>query len=376
MFPSKEREAFRQEFGFPIRGWESDIVGEDKRGFSNFVQVVHKERMEKPFDITSLTIEPKEFYKKSGFQQILQTFSSGYSGNYFLDKIGVVGKIEPLTSTATLHHECKHAKTSEILREHPEFRERWEELAKDKNGKSLYYTNFEYVCSRFAGLDTLVEAKKKNNEEDDKEGFVSNYARTSFAEDVAELGEEAEVNPWRFYHWLFGDSANPTIKGKVELAQEFGIIPREFSEFVRLQRIMSQDINYGPETYTVNANKAKKFMEESEVFLSKNVKSIYEGEVRVDRGYIMMKCLGENHYTNEEVAEEYKKVLTSEFKSFEYANALSNLAEVYSYQREEEKAKIYYEARAEYFKRFYAGDVALARVGVNDFLESRGEKFD
>lgn len=154
--PSEQRAQFQEEFGFPIRGFRKDIEGDPER-LELIANALRKELLEKPFQLRSFRIESNQYLRKSFLDQLAKLVTVGHAGYYFWDSISVVSSPHP----STVHHEVKHAKTFDVLEENPQFRERWEALAKDEKGNSLYFNPAEQVCSRFKGLHHLVGRDKK-----------------------------------------------------------------------------------------------------------------------------------------------------------------------------------------------------------------------
>ena len=364
--PSEKRIEFKKEFGFPIRGWENDIE-EKPVDISDIGIVFYCEQVEKPFDIGSIRIRSDNYLKKSIVQQIDDAIFSnlGYYTYY-----GIV--IDDLILKSTISHEIKHAKTFDIIKNNPDFIKKWKELSNDNFGNSLYLNNKEQL-QVYMGLEHLVNEDKIKEEENKNLGFVTNYARTNIYEDIAELGELAETNIINFIEW-FGyryEPKNEKIIAKVKLAQEYGIIPKEFSEYVYLESILD-NADVGDESIW-NSKKAEEFFYLSEKFLEENKETIYQSELRNKRAWII-----QHRFDDEEsviaAIFEYKLSLRAKYKEpVSYKNSLESLSKCFKLLDCNEEAKIYDDALKEYEKRYAKGDVLLGKSGVNDFLTSKGE---
>ena len=364
--PSEKRTEFKKEFGFPIRGWKSDIEKKPV-DISDIGIVFYCEQLEKPFDIGSIRIRSDNYLKKSFVQQVDDAIFSnlGYYTYY-----GIV--IDDLILKSTISHEIKHAKTFDIIKNNPDFIKNWKELSNDGSGNSLYLNNKEQL-QVYMGLEYLVDEDKIKEEENRNIGFVTNYARTNVYEDIAELGELAETNVTKFIEW-FGyqyEPKNEKIIAKVKLAQENGIIPKEFSEYVHLESILD-DADVGDES-SWNSKKAEEFFYLSEKFLEDNKETIYQSELRNKRAWII-----QHRFDDEEsviaAISEYKLSLKARYKEPDsYKNSLESLSRCFKLLDCNEEAKIYDDALKEYEKRYSKGNVLLGKRGVNDFLAFRGE---
>jgi len=54
--PDKQRQEFVREFGFPLKGFDSDISGYMGTGLYTIGDVIYKEMLERPFSLSSLSI--------------------------------------------------------------------------------------------------------------------------------------------------------------------------------------------------------------------------------------------------------------------------------------------------------------------------------
>lgn len=358
--PSKERYYLEEEFDILINGYREDVENSNG-GLSAIAETLHKERLEKPFRVNSLEFIPESYFKKDILHQTV-SLTSGNSGYQVAGFIGL--KVNYL---AGICHEIKHAKTDEILELHPEFKDRWISFAVDDNGKSLYIyeSRLKSVLFRIKGLESSAIPKDFPSEENTKLGFVSSYARRDYYEDIAELCETAEISPSSFYGWLYEDES-PGIKGKVQLAQEYGLIPKEFSEFVKLRHQYleaSKDEEY------------QSFLKESEEFLKIYPKSVYTIILRNLRGRTIQQYLGSTIDNRiEKAIQEFKLGLNAPFKdSYEYQTALDSISRLYSQIGFEEKAGLYKEAELKYKEGYKNNNIQIVINGVNYFLRENLE---
>jgi hypothetical protein len=374
--PSSLRTEFKQEFGLPIRGW-SDSIEKDAQAVAIISEVMQREQLERPFTLNSIRIEPSGYLKKGPLEQLYSLIKS-HSAFYMLDRVTVNYSSSKWNDVT---HEIKHDKTFEVLKQHPELKKKWKELAKDEHGKSLYLNEIEQVILGVPLLDNLIDKEKKNSTLNEKLGFVSSYARTNYLEDIAELGEMAQVQlgvNYELYNWLYGPDANPIIKAKFELAQQYGLISKEFTEYIGIYR---QYTDAWGGNGSLDTTKAEPFMKASADFLAKHPNHIYEGILRLSRGSVMKTKASYNSFSNpkeanwQEVIAEYKKGLVVPFKDvMTYGGILRELEEVYRYNLDDNaKADIYAKAEKMHSGKFSSGDVKLARIGVNDFLKVMGE---
>lgn len=356
LWPSKQRAEFEQEYGISIKGWKGDVE-EQNYALSFAAEVVDKEQREKPFQLCSISFESENYLKKNFINQARYLFTTEHSGYYLLNRITL-----RFPNLSVLHHEIKHAKTFEIIEKHPEFIEKWKALAFDENGNSQYLNRLEQVCSKAKILNKLVMEKYSDSEQNIKFGFVTNYARTNLYEDVAEVCELAE-RP-------FGDelkkNQNPIIAAKIKLAEEYALIPREFSEYVALKELFEDAISsFG---FHTNLEESQSFIEKSEQFLRNHPNSVYEISIRSNRGKIFEK------ESPELAIKEWKQGLTAQFKEhLDYAIILKYIAQAYSKLNAPEKSQLYDNAYQEFHRRLKNNDVHISKRGVNDFLQSHGE---
>ncbi len=369
--PSRVRSEFEDRFGFSIYGWK-DHIEEWPQNVSIISDVIQREKITKDFRLRSLTIFEENYHKKSFIDQMKFLISDSPRGYYINDDINISEEVP----RSTLHHEIKHAKAFDIMAAHPEFRKRWESLSEDRYGNSLYLNSSEQFCAYMRWLDFLVDEEKKDLSDNQSLGFITNYARTNVHEDIAELCEAVESEVYTIRK-ILSDKDNPgtkIIRQKMSLALEYGLIPEDFMDFLRLKDLYREGKSY---FHTINFEKMEIFMDESQRFLNKNPDSVYESDIRSKRAYVLRQGIHsypEPRNTIEDAIREYKLVLASDYKRCApYAKALRNLKEIYKHNKKDDiRSEIMDEAHRRYWKRFRSGDSGLAAEGVNDFLKENG----
>jgi len=381
--PSLLRQDFQEQFGFPITGYGGGIEG-DARKISILSEIIHREQLQTPFSPSGIHIRSKNYLEKTLPQQLDYWVSNPTSGTANPLTRGIV--LDEYAHNTTMGHEIEHIKTYELFETHPEFREGWEALAMDEEGNSLYMGSGEQLCSRFRGLENLVDKEKYSDESNGSLGFVSSYARTNFFEDIAEFCEEADAGYQDFVKLITGrcEEDNTLMLAKLELAMEYGLISSEYLEFIELQSLYKDSWNnQGFHGFSgTSVKKVKPFMEASERFLEDNVGSIYEGKIRFQRGSIVhgnanaYQPSGDVSSERQDAVGEYMESLIVPFKdSNSYSIALDNLKELHLCMEGEKNSnlsKIFDEAGREYHRRFLKGDVKLSYEGVNDLLRENG----
>ncbi len=346
LFPSKTRSSFTQEFGFPIRGTDEDI----KKHVGYIPSVLHKENEEYQFTLQMLEVRSDKYVLQSIDQQIDSIIGFGNIGYYWHGTVVV----DVDATSSTLHHEIKHAKAEEINRIHPEFKARWMECATNGGKEKVYLTSLEEFCSRYRGLQSYVPKEKQNHIHNETLGFVRTYGRTNIDEDIATLCEYAECRSNMFIRWLY-DKPNQKIISKVQLAEKYGLLPTEFSEYIWLEKLYYE-------------GKWELYRELSDYFFGKHHHSIYDINVRRKRGLFL-----EDH-SPELAIEEYKKGLAARYKEpTEYQMILTSLRELYEREHNKEKVTLYNKANQLYSKRQLANDMQLPLQGVNGYLITNGE---
>jgi hypothetical protein len=368
--PSPQRAAFEEEFGFPIKGWRDEIEG-DGKGMSRLAEVIHAEQVEHPFYVKSFRITSDHYLERSIPQQFETIFLTEFNGwcDYsewywpWGDTISLdSGK--PRTVTC---HEISHDKSFAAMEAYPEFKEKWEALATDEEGNSLYLGILRGSLDSVKCLEKLVDAPDNYWEL----GFVSKYSMKNVYEDMAELCERAKTDPDSFIRWFYlPEHRNDKIVAKTRLAaeygKEFGLLPDGFEDYLQIRKLEQDAVDIrNISDYLC----MQEFLDESEEFLQAHPRSCYECELRRRRGWAFIRLR-----EFDRSREEYELALTADHKQYEsYTRSLFGLAAYHKHiQKDKDTAKIYREAAREHSWRLENGDVTLPRTGVNDYLEERG----
>ena len=399
-YPNQIRREFKQQFGFSLRGWKADIE-ENNNFVSNVASAVRKEQLEKYFDLSCLRVESDNYFKKNLFSQIESLTSRPYAGFYMPEGVGTKIGLNGFSHTSIVHHEVKHRKADKYC--DAEFYKKWEEIAKDGKGNSVYMGRGRTGLSRIILIGELF-AKSKFEKDFEKQGFVSDYARTNVHEDIAETCTAAETSPERFVYWFYGFNPqfektppNQRIIAKVRLAVEKGLIPREFEDFVRLKDFERKASSY---FYSVSLNPDRTWLDnylvESSRFLERHPDSAYECQIRSTRAWVLKNdgltaACSESAENNrrglkgtyervlakqmQPAIQEYGRALASSYKDgIYYLGALGGLEEVFKIIKSSDLEAVQ-EASTLYYKRHREGDVMLSIRGVNDYLNSHGLSF-
>ncbi|MDO8555881.1 MAG: hypothetical protein Q7R96_01765 [Nanoarchaeota archaeon] len=297
--PSPERVAFQQQFKFPVRAREADWE-QSPENRRIITEVLHTEMREHPFDLTFFEIAPAAYWKKGFSEQIGEVFCEGYNG-VAIAKLNAIVVNPSGIKNDTLHHEVKHIKTFQVLKDHPEFKGRWEALCKDDHGNSrLQFTNMaHWSCSRIKGLSQLVDEKPTPEQEEcRRQGFVSRYAATNFFEDVAELCAEAELTPFTFEDAFDGGKrSSKVLIDKLCLAEEYRLVPAGYRDYLVLGQAVigcwTGDM-YG--SNLDDREKCEKYLEKSADFLKKYPNSRFAGKILWHRASILVARKDKNYY--------------------------------------------------------------------------------
>ena len=361
---SAQRTEFEKEFGFPVQGFPRNVEGTEGN-LSKIAAAVEKERLERPFGLTSIRVSSDNYLQKSIFGQLEYIIIKGgeaYDGiNYpFMGRIYLSDGF----AASTVNHEIKHAKTDDIICSNPEFEEKWKALATDKDGNSLYSGYSGLVFSRVRLIGDFIDHDAPSITENEALGFTTVYSRVHFYEDIAVLSEEAERDYLvdQFIKYLY-EQKNEKFIAKINLLQEYGLIPAEFTEYIGIrQKIKNNQKDDRP---------LEEIFEISDTFLDRHKDSVYEIVLRKIRGDALN--LGAR---GEEAIFEYKLGLTSIYKDNEFYPAiLGNVSHCYAGLRNKEMAAVYEKAKEKYDAGWKGNDVKIAVHGVNDFLQENGEKF-
>lgn len=327
--PGPVRAAFQERTGIPLMGNNKDI--EKNQSFIDaLTETVESEMAEMPFDAKAIRVESGNYLEKSAVQQLVQLITSEWNG--YADPITDTIGLKPHADRTTILHEIKHIKTFELLNRNPEFKARWLALATDENGDSLYLNPLEWLGCRIRGLDSLVGDDKENIERNRQLGFVTNYARTDFYEDVAELCEFAETESYMLGTWLKSNSPEmQSIIAKIKLAEEYGLIPRDTTRFIQLKSDYADSYDGDFHVAWVIPEKGEEFLRKSRKHLAQYPDSVNAAEIRRMRGMVIENLVlysgGKSDYTLDDAISEYTKGLCSRYVSKPDHNALFYLIE-------------------------------------------------
>lgn len=283
--PNKIQRIFQQTHGMPILGYESDV--QKFLSTIGISRVIEREKAEMPFNVPNIRVSSSNYLMQSPFDQIVTLFLTPYAGLACPWSYEIV--VKPEANEATLTHEIKHIKTFQVLEKYPEFRKKWEDLAKDENGNSLYLSNSEQAISRTRLIHTLVDAKYSNSKENRKLGFVTNYARTNFYEDVAEVCGQIEAYSCSPVTLISSfDYTNSSLMAKISLAREYGLLPKELIDYLNLIRVFDTVEFLKTRDQSERVWSEKIFLDNSALFISENPKSVYSCSVRNMRANILI----------------------------------------------------------------------------------------
>lgn len=292
--PTSIRTEFKNRFGFPIKGWNTEIEAKPKK-IKELTDIIKKENKSSNFNITHIRVISDNYFKKNILDQMNDWVSSGFNGYYqsYSDTISINSD----ANKSVIHHEIKHAKAFEILEQFPHFFEQWETISSEES----YLPFVKRIASRFRGLESFID--KKSNLENLVNGFINDYSRVHVHEDIAEICSMAEVNP----EHLSSLSIYSKIKAKTMLAEEYNLIPRGFNDYseIRLdfencfsdsfQQICPENFNF--------------FLEQSQNYLSTHSNTEYDARICYYRGIIYYyKSIHESNLLNKAI-EEFQKAI-------------------------------------------------------------------
>lgn len=362
-FPHPNVLALEAEFKHEFAGDLSYL--ENGERVSDLAEVLAIEYAQKPFTLESFRIESPNYLKKYLPDQLAWLIGQRSVGYCFDGTISVVGT--PTFPRTVAHHEVKHQKYFEICKTNMSFNAEWRCIAKRSDGTTPY-RGFERFFSYIPGLCEL--RPEVSLDQAIANGCVTSYASLNLWEDVAELCEEAQLNPEKFIGWIY-TNRNDRIAKKVELAQKYGLIPKEFSHFIRVEKTYSRVKTARPVTSDLYFSQ----LAEIERFLDQHPHSVYEGEVRLQRANAMRALAAPKikfGFTREEILCELETALTASPKTRNWypfvLQALQSVHRKSSNTTDQVKYDLYQAARLEYNRRYASGDVLLPKRGVNDFL--------
>ncbi len=268
------RQEFKDQFGFPIYGLKEDVE-ENPNNLPVISEALRKNQDTRPFHIRSVNIQPKRFLKRTFLQQLLSVMKGGAYYNPIADSITLKsGGIE----SKIVNHEIKHSLTEKILRKYPGLKSEWLSLGTDNTGKSMYLSYFGGFLHKISDFEALKTSFTK--EEGGLSGFVSDYAKTNFREDIAELCAEAETSPNSLVELepnLRDDS--PIVK-KLKLAEKYGIVARNFMDYLQLERKYLQCVCPSIQGLDRSDNADLEFYKGACKFINENPKSRYQSDIK------------------------------------------------------------------------------------------------
>jgi len=360
---TERRTAFEQELGFPILGYLEDV--EQKEGnISKIANAVHREKVHGPFEMNSIRISSSNYWRKSIAGQLEHLLFQGgeaYTGIAppDLDRIYLNNDFSPYT----IMHELCHVKSEKIHDANPEFKEKWVSLALDDDGNTHYTSLTLWFLSKLRFIGDHIKVSDHTSEENEKDGFINSYSRYWWYEDAAEVCEEAGSRYLRTTIRQIYDDKNARITAKFKLAQEYGLIPAEFLDYLKVEKAVKDD----DETY----ESANKILEIGKAFLEEHPETVYEITIRNKMGKLLEES--ENY---ERAIAEYKLGLQANYKDHvDYKDTLHRISICHAQLGSSDKMKLYEEAEKRYEKGWKDNDIKTAIHGVNDFLKGNGEKF-
>lgn len=324
--PSKTSQAFEKRFGFKIYNLEKSKIGSDK-----IYNLLLKENLESRLDIKYIEVVNKNYFKKSFFQQLTEFFIDGYVGHYQGNRIFLIED----ANEKLWHHEIKHSKFYKVRKVNPELKKQWIELSLDENGNNSYLKPERSIFSRFKLLGKVVN-KYYPSEKNLSLGFVSNYARTNFDEDIAELCSKIEVEPLFFETQL----KNEKIMKKIEFAQKQKLIPPEFIDYLNLRKT-----DYSRLTKEkLNEKEAVYFLDQSKEFLNKYPSSVYAQQIINFRGKVLEGSITSDNKKEflEKAVSEYLSGLRGDYKDkIFYCDLLESISRCYKALKNKEFEDFY-----------------------------------
>ncbi len=375
LFPSEYQQETEEMFGFKILNIPNNLDGHD---LTNMTERIMIEKQEKDFELDKIRIIPAHYLEQSFLDHLGDIFTTGYDGYYANKVVGLQHDFDPQTLT----HELKHRKTFEVIAEHPEFLEKWKALAVDEDGNSIYKTGFQQAATYIKILNNFAKEDPLTTSESIELGFMSDYARTNVYEDIAvlcETAEEVRVGLSTDFGSMVRDDStkgNILIKKKLELAQEYGLLPEEFSEYMVLKEDQ-RELYLG--RMCIDGSKVPDYIEKIEDFLERYPESTYKADLTYDKCRFMRTIIP---FEEEEAAAYIDNIVSHLKEGLEispkywtgYGLLLTEMEKMYRHHlNDPERASIYEEAQVQYFKRREEGDLSVLKNGVNDFLREKGE---
>jgi hypothetical protein len=378
--PSAERKTFKSDFGITVLGQKEEIENRPLELFWLY-SVLHQERVEADFSLTTVRFLSDNPLKNSMLNQLQAVGANGFGGYCIPGQLGLKKGLRK----SGIHHEVKHAKTYQALTKDFEFLAKWEAISTDEDGNSPYLPGADRWLYQVRGLHHLVVSKndkhfEKNSSENEEEGFVTDYARISPLEDIAELGEAVEEadDSDRWYNRLHNpETRNIRFIAKVELAQEGNIIPKEFSEWVALENLYRSSWRCYHNGCTGDKENNQAFREAATQFLEDYPDSIYTSELLYHIAW-QQENQGDHFKPDEKggaaldvLIGMYTKGLNVDHKDL-YILHLTHIRDLYSFKDDKSTQNMLTEALNLYGVRMATHNPLVVTEGVNDFLREQG----
>ncbi len=368
---SAMRTEYERRLKTKVEAYEEHFEG-DKYNLITLTNVIAEEQLERPFEL-ELRLIPDDFLKAHVIDQLDKIIGTKKSGTY--NGGNHVAMPQDVFMSA-LHHEIKHLKTKQVVKEHPEFKERWLELTVDEDGKSLYYGDGYNFKQKFVFLHKFRE--DYDYEKNLELGFTSDHGREIFDEDVAELCEDIETSFWVTTELPFDDfltdSTKDTrrIRQKIGLAEEYGLVPSGFIEYVNLKKQTSAIWEVPDWKPNLKNSRAERYLEMTDKFISEHPQNPYLNELRMRRATVHFNLeIYDKAERYIKAIREYEACLTSPYKNYEIMQSvLHELSKSYMYLGDERKSEIYNEAANMYDT--YDNILKLVLDGPLPFLAEKG----
>ena len=362
---SSLRKEFKNKFGISLEGRISKIE-DNPENIMILAFNVYRENLWRPFGLSTIKFQ-SNYYLDRPLTLFLHRPASFY--------LHTSGKVLLLDGTGwsfmkTVAHEVKHARTFQTSSRLTKLLKDWDTLSRDENGVSLYWPLDIYDRYMSFSRGSLPQ-RFCDDEKNLSLGFISQYSRANAIEDIAELTAFLELYPSRVADPIF-EHKNERMRRKVELAMEYGIIPKESLDFLCLDHLFMEWIDANrEEACTIEDT----YFDKSTEFLTRYTNSIFADAVWTRRAEIF-KGYQEKGSGREDIylaIEEFRNALEAPYKSDYYVFALKNLADIYrNIIRDKGTTEAFDLAVKEYYRRYQNADLSLPRLGVNDFLEVKG----
>jgi hypothetical protein len=348
LFPTEIRKDFEEEFDIKIRGFENEIENNGS-AISELSLALHQELTNNYYlELDHIRIEPKDFRKRSRLwcERFDPDNTIGLYSSFYGD--GRISLLVDEYSQKTIYHEITHDVEKDIVFDHPEFLESWEKLSIDQNGNSMY---LHEDWNKYYASPNL--------------GFVSSYSRRNIHEDIAEVCGNMKAHPEQFVDLM----KFPKIAAKTKLAVQYDDgIPEEFFDYIELVRL-EKNLDSFSDFWS-----EERYLMEAEMFLGDFPESIYEAKILSKIAWIKNDQMECGYETINRVIDSFEAILNSDYKGRDsYLMALEKLGELHEQELDFDRSEIYYAAFDEYIRRYEKGDVHLATLGVQDFIDNNFE---